>query len=368
MPDAFINQKQTRHITCIRHLVTVARNEGLALTDLIADSALTPGQLEQTSFRIQAWQEITVIRNLLKLAGRPGLGFSVGKLYRPTSYGPLGWTMIAATTLSEALQTLDRYQGLGMTLAQTSLQYKSGKVQFLIDTNLLPGDIRNFVAERAVAAIVRLANDLLGYPMPPGTISLRAPAPENIDVSPLLQPWEIEYEADRDALFFSPASLKAPLPWAHVDAFEHGNRICLATFHELSLLEPLNTPIASRVQQALLQSPSLTSNMSQVATQLNLSKRTLSRKLSEEGLSFREISDKVRQRIAEQLLLHSQNSPKSIAETLCYSDETSFLRAFRRWTGTTPKQWTSTVLNDKKRKDAINQTLGAGRPRPILNA
>jgi len=71
-------------------------------------------------------------------------------------------------------------------------------------------------------------------------------------------------------------------------------------------------------------------------TALALNRRTLTRRLSEEGASFRHILDDVRSDVARALLQDRSLSIADIAFFLQYSEPATFHRSFRRWTGLTP--------------------------------
>lgn len=73
-----------------------------------------------------------------------------------------------------------------------------------------------------------------------------------------------------------------------------------------------------------------------IAEELNLSKRTLQRRLQQQGISFAELRDKVRFSHAIDYLVKQQTSIDRISSTLDFSDRTSFTNAFKRWTGLSP--------------------------------
>lgn len=73
-----------------------------------------------------------------------------------------------------------------------------------------------------------------------------------------------------------------------------------------------------------------------IADDLNLSKRTLQRRLQQHGISFAELRDKVRFHFAIGYLVSEQTSIDRISSTLDFSDRTSFTNAFKRWTGLSP--------------------------------
>ncbi|WP_108257602.1 helix-turn-helix transcriptional regulator [Mangrovicoccus ximenensis] len=96
-------------------------------------------------------------------------------------------------------------------------------------------------------------------------------------------------------------------------------------------------PISARVAAALAELlPSGKSGADDVCTQLGLSRRSLQRRLQEEGESFRGVLDRTRETLALQYLRDSSMSVPEISYLLAYRDPNSFYRAFQAWTSMTP--------------------------------
>lgn len=83
-----------------------------------------------------------------------------------------------------------------------------------------------------------------------------------------------------------------------------------------------------------------------VAANFNISPRSLQRKLKEEGVSFIQIVDEVRRKLAVHYLSSGAYQVKDVAYILGYNEQSAFIRAFRRWTGKTPLEY----VNGSKRK------------------
>lgn len=77
-------------------------------------------------------------------------------------------------------------------------------------------------------------------------------------------------------------------------------------------------------------------SIGQVAEELNLSKRTLQRRLQQQCVNFAELRDQVRFHYSIDYLVKKQVSIDSISVSLDFSDRTSFTNAFKRWTGLSP--------------------------------
>jgi AraC-like DNA-binding protein len=92
-----------------------------------------------------------------------------------------------------------------------------------------------------------------------------------------------------------------------------------------------------KVRQALAQHPEHSRNADDLAAWLNMSARTLHRQLQEEGASLQELKDSVREQRARTLLLRTRKPLKQIANEVGFSNEKSFIRAFKTWTGQAPE-------------------------------
>lgn len=81
-----------------------------------------------------------------------------------------------------------------------------------------------------------------------------------------------------------------------------------------------------------------------VAAHMGLSTRSLNRRLQEEGTSFRQLIDRARFHVAQQLLLGTRMSITSVALSIGYAETSAFNHAFQRWSGEPPRQWRRRAL------------------------
>lgn len=95
---------------------------------------------------------------------------------------------------------------------------------------------------------------------------------------------------------------------------------------------------SGRVRSALLELlPAGASSIEDVADRLAVSKRTLQRRLHDEGTNYQLLLGAVRERLAKHYLTRTTVSGSEIALLLGFNDPNSFYRAFQGWTGKTPQ-------------------------------
>ena len=98
--------------------------------------------------------------------------------------------------------------------------------------------------------------------------------------------------------------------------------------------------------------------LSTVARQLGMSSRTLSRKLREEGVTYAEILDRLRSALAKRYLSDRELPVTQIAWLLGYQEVSSFTHAFKRWTGTTPREFRLSNCVPARGAPVALETLG----------
>lgn len=95
-------------------------------------------------------------------------------------------------------------------------------------------------------------------------------------------------------------------------------------------------PVVVAVERVLQRSPGAHPPIEQVARALELSVRTLRRRLVEAGTSFGQISDRLRAQLAQRLLREQGLSVAEAGQQLGFSDARAFRRAYKRWLGEVP--------------------------------
>jgi AraC-like DNA-binding protein len=166
----------------------------------------------------------------------------------------------------------------------------------------------------------------------------------------------LQFGAAQTRLVFDCAAIERPLDGGNPELARHNDAIAL---EYLSQIERDN--IQGRVREVLTRrlahgEPS----QEDVAELLNMSARTLQRKLCEVGATYKEILDETRRVLAMAYLSAPRHSVSDVTYLLGFSAGSSFTRAFRRWTGQSPSDWRASV------NPGAGRTPSAGASAPLM--
>ena len=197
-------------------------------------------------------------------------------------------------------------------------------------TTLHPGR-----AEFALAAALKLARDSTGHQIIPQQVSFAHPAPPDASEHRRFFRGPVRFSAGSTAMILSAVDAARPMLGADEALSSVVRRRLEKALVERELQEA--GPFSGRVRRLMVEHlGGTTLTPSTVARALTISERTLSRRLADEGTSFRGILDDVRREFACALLQDRSLSVGDIAFFLQYSEPAAFHRSFRRWTGKTP--------------------------------
>lgn len=128
------------------------------------------------------------------------------------------------------------------------------------------------------------------------------------------------------------------LPNRHADPLLRQTLVSLAEQAEVKQFDdaPLVYAVRTRLPEGI---ESGQFSAEDIAAEMGLSKRTLQRQLSAENVSFKELLDLYRQEQAMMMLQNGQRDMGQVAYSLGYNEQSSFNRAFKRWTGQSPSAW-----------------------------
>ncbi|WP_199433197.1 AraC family transcriptional regulator [Qaidamihabitans albus] len=316
-------------------LVDFASELGIPAERVLRGTGIGADAVRDPLAQVEAHQELAVVRNLLRASGADpaALGLAAGQRYHATSYGIWGYAVISSGTVRDAVEVALRYVELTFVFCVPELRDGTDLAQLCCHDEAVPADVRPFLLTRDMAAIFTLIRELLGTPLPARAVRLRLPEPA--DVAPYADVFGTvpEFGGESSGVVFPRELLARRMPQAN----EHTAALCEQQCRELLTRRRERTGVARLVRDRLLAAEGLRSDMDSIAAGLGMTGRTLRRRLAAEGTSYRALVDEVREAFAEELLATRALSVEQIAYRLGYAEASSFIHAFNRWKGTSPR-------------------------------
>ncbi len=255
------------------------------------------------------------------------------------SLGLPGFVMRSCATLGQAYERLNSYQAL-LHQDRSDRLHVHSKRQLILEFLPPPstqGTLSHQVVTMRLLMAISLGRRLSGVDWVPARVTLPE-VPWNRATLETYLGCAIALQPGPGSLHIGPQTLALPLPTAQsdmLDFFENEARSRLPA-------EPTDQEgsTSSRLRAQLRAAePWRTPDSEKLARALGMSRRTLYRRLAQEGTSVKEQRDALRRESAAQLLRETPHNVDTIARMVGYSDARAFRRAWKRWTGESVAAW-----------------------------
>lgn len=262
-------------------------------------------------------------------------GLQLAQLQEPDVYGCVTALCRAAATVREAIECLVEYIPVTHSPAAIQELYVGDKIAELrwgVRTDLGCNKQANY---HAALLNVKLLRQLGGKDFQPHYVNLAVDA-RNRDIEELERQLGCRFHnsATENAIAFPAEILDRRIASANRLLFK------LVGGYLSKVKEAARTSLADRVQDYVRSSlPTGNCTIERCAQKMDMSVRTLQSKLGDSDLSFSDILEEQRVGLAQSYLKQQTLSLDDVAANLGYSEQSSFGRAFKRWTGVTPKQF-----------------------------
>lgn len=287
---------------------------------------------------IQTWA--TLLQRAASHLSDPLLGLHLGQTITARHVGILGYVLMASHTLGAALMHIHHYQRLLYDVTPMVVRQQQACVDLVWDAQHgRPGAL---VDESAITALLQLGRTLSGGSMRLIEVHFINPRPD--DVQPYLDFFAcpVLFEQAETLVRLDQASLQAPLDTADPAMLKLMQQQADALLCALPEVRPIIDQVRRLIGRMC---HGLEPSIERIAQAMELSPRTLQRRLREANTCLRDEIATVRREIAERYLRETRLSMVDIAMLLGYSEHSAFTRSFLRWTGQSPQRYRQSQRN-----------------------
>jgi AraC-like DNA-binding protein len=318
----------------VRGILLRAAAYGHDASALAARFGLSERDLADPDARVPAPVAVAIWEQVPRIVGDGCFGLRLGELASSAGVLPIvGYVAQTSPTLGEGLAHALRYQRLVQTLNRVDLHVTNAHARLTVHLRAPHVERLRHAVDFALAFFVTFAGRLTGAPLAVRRAAFAHDAPADMAEHRRLFGESLRFGAPRTALDVDPAVLDRPVLSADVElrgVLERHANVLLARL-------PAGDSLSERTRAALAEGLSAgRSEVRALARQLRMSARTLQRRLQAEGTSFVALLDDVRRELALRYVDDRSLSLSEVAFLLGFADQTTFHRAFVRWTGTAP--------------------------------
>lgn len=320
-------------VQVVRSVLALSVAAGVSEEALMRGAALDPARLGDPRARFTYREVYQVCGAVLSATGEPDFGLRWASAIDDRTLAPVSHLVHHAPTLREALATLGRFQTLMADELGWTVTESSELVTLRIATpHGAPLGVERMISEMQLCGFRHL---LRGYARDGQLrdVSFRYPAPPYAADYQQAFAAPLRFEQPSTGLRFARALLDRPALSPDAEMFE-----ALQGLAERRVLAIRgSTSYALRLREHVVRGGwRRRDDMDAAARSLGISVRTLRRRLADEGTSFSVVVSEAMAVVATDLLRDPRRTIQEAAFELGFSEASTFHRAFRRWTGTTP--------------------------------
>lgn len=268
----------------------------------------------------------------------PAFGLHLGEFIRVDLLQIVGSLVVTAPTPREALAQFMRFKKLVHPVGELVLREQDRHAELIYREGKDEGVSGRFrYAEMYLSAIISIARSLLRRDIQVYRVTFRHAAPAYADeCRRVFGTQDVRFGAPEDSAVFERDVLDEPLPGHFPDYHRQIEQLAARRLAELPDADTLSSAVVRFLEASVGQR---VVGMEDAARHLNVTLRTLQRRLKEENTTYAALRDSVRFRYAQKYLADPGMDLDSIAAALGFSETANFYPAFKRWSGMSPGEY-----------------------------
>lgn len=310
---------------------------GVPPRKLLAGTSLDPKQVYNPEYLVSLEQYENLIANVVRLSNNPAIAFSLGELVSLNDFGIVGYAMVSARTLREALNISIKYTNslVGRAIRIDAVNESPHGFDMVLSSPIKSIALYRFEMEELMVRGIKMVPELTGFEAvhTKVTFSYGEPSYRNLYEEHLKCP--LEFNAPRTVISIRSPGLDTPIRTMDAEVFQACAQECRNVMKSLGDTGVLR----AQLRQLFLTAPGKLPDIKTASAALGVSVRSLIRKLGEYGQTYQEIKDEFRFDLARDYLSSGHMSPKQVAYSLGFSSPSVFSRAFKMWSGLTASDY-----------------------------
>lgn len=310
---------------------------GIDTDTLFRKAGLNPEKLRMPGARFNQVSVIKLWKIAEEASNDPDFGIYISRYWHPTTFHALGYAWLASSSLKDGFRRLVRYSAIINNKLNVEFHLENDSYRFSFASTTLPPGTLPIAADAGLSTVVHMCRVNFGDELSPLNVQTTRPQPRSIATHEAFFKCPIVFSSEVNTLYFEKTDIEKQLPTSNAELALKSDQMAMEYLTRFQ-----HDDIILKIKSLLINKwPGGKVSESEIADAVNMSRRTLQRKLQSQGLSINALLDETRKELAVHYLENSQLTIGEIAYLVGFSEPANFSRAFRRWTGTPPNIYRS---------------------------
>jgi AraC-like DNA-binding protein len=328
----------TLSVRYILNLLGAAQARGLSPRILCGQAGVAEPASDAPDLRYRTSEYLSLWKIAMERLRDASFPLDVARHSAPSTSDVLGFSFLTSETFGAGLDRISRHLIVMTDGAKWQVSRSASLARLALVRPDDPVPEHRFADEFALSHIVYWSRRILGVDWEPKRVAFRHSEPYPAEQEPFraLFRCPLDFDQEVSEIQFDETLLALPQPKADSAIAGYFDTLIEAHIERRYPGKAFVRSLKGAIVDGLSRQ---TCSLRQMAQQLGMSERTLTRRLAEEGVSFIRLLNETRRELAEDHLRSQQLSIGEIAFVLGYAEPTAFHHAFRRWTGMTPAEF-----------------------------
>ncbi|MEH6549930.1 MAG: helix-turn-helix domain-containing protein [Pseudomonadales bacterium] len=320
----------------VNRVLQAAEQFGASRARLLSKTGIDAAGLRLPDSRFHLSQLLDLYQLADESTSNPDMGLTVGRITFLTGLSLQLYMGTVCQSFRDYLNLMPSILRINGDVGEVLIRPAGDFIRLEWTPTVVQSGLQRYLSDEYLTASAAIVDSLCILPVPVRKAHFSYPEP--VDTTALREVFgdQLVFEQEISCLYFDRKVLNYPLiPQDHSLNSELGNHFS-HLFDNASQQDPFSTALRQSIARLLAQGDT---SIDSVANRLNVSRRTLQRRLADRDTSFMQVLQEVRVELARRYLADQRLAITEIAYLLAYADQGSFSSAFKTWYGKTPSEY-----------------------------
>ena len=329
------NPNWSVYSSSINGLVQAAEMLSVPIDRFLAREGIEREALKDPDKRFPVMSLFNLYESIALAGNCPDLGLYTGRISHINGLNLQLYMSTVCRTFREYLNLMPSVLRFAGDIGEVKIKGEGGFIRLEWQPLWSETSHHRFLSDELLVTSAAIVNSLCIQPIPVIKAHFTYPEPDDLTQLKAFFGDDLSFDQPVSCLYFERASLDFPLTQMHMDlskAVSRPSRLFDEQHEEDVFLTELRTSILKLL-------PAGEMSIDTVAAELNVSRRTLQRRLSDRDTQFVQVLQGVRKDLSLSYLSDERLGITDIAFLLGYADQSSFSSAFKSWHGMSPREY-----------------------------